>query len=328
MRRSGTSRRARTNDGSHLFEGAKQTPPQQGVRTHHEHRVKSDGGNEEIIRVREMLRDLTQEAQSLRLQRDRCYDENNRLREMAKTLSNDIVDLRSENKSLREDNENLRRSGHNSVVEKRRSIFGPENANEIHNVRSATAAICSQISSLTVADLLAAGLLYAGFTPTRLQKNNTSRKIKWFKAFYGVEPTTVSPFFQDLKQSYPGIAFKDCLMTMNWLYLYESYPVLSGRWKYCEEYIAQKIMDYGDKMAKVAMKKIDFQLKDKVNLGRAVDCATFMVQEMRLDPSSKWFDYKTHSCGLVSAFRRGLSSLFFSKSRLSNISATFIYHAS
>lgn len=27
-------------------------------------------------------------------------------------------------------------------------------------------------------------------------------------------------------------------------------------------------------------------------LGRTVDCCTFMIHEMRLDPSSQWFDWK------------------------------------
>ena len=30
------------------------------------------------------------------------------------------------------------------------------------------------------------------------------------------------------------------------------------------------------------------------------DCVNFLIQEPRLDPSSKWFDHKNHSAGLVS----------------------------
>ena len=98
----------------------------------------------------------------------------------------------------------------------------------------------------------------------------------------------------------PGINYKDCLMTMNWMFLYDTYPVLTARWKYCEEYIGDKVIEYGLKMAKLGRKKIIFALNHKIKIGRTVDCVTFMVQEMRLDPSAKWFDYKTHSCGLVS----------------------------
>ena len=79
-----------------------------------------------------------------------------------------------------------------------------------------------------------------------------------------MEPTTVAPFFADLKSEYPDIVFKDCLMTMNWLTLYETYIILSGRWKYCEEYIGSKVMGYGMLMARVVIKKIAFELNDDV----------------------------------------------------------------
>ncbi len=58
------------------------------------------------------------------------------------------------------------------------------------------------------------------------------------------------------------------------------------------------MIDCGMKMAKLACKKITFELKHDIELGRSVDCATFMTHEFRLDQSAGWFDYKTHSCGL------------------------------
>ena len=79
-------------------------------------------------------------------------------------------------------------------------------------------------------------------------------------------------------------------MTTNWPYLYVRYPVLSGRWKYWEEYIGPKVIEHRFKMATVGMKKTIFEPKDDVELGHTVDCPTFMVHEMRLDPRSKWFD--------------------------------------
>lgn len=155
-----------------------------------------------------------------------------------------------------------------------------------------------EIPSATPTEILSAGLSYAGFDLNRQQHNKMSRRVVWFKAFYGVEPNTVAPFFVDLKNEYPDIVYKDCLMTMNWVTLYETYVVMSGRWKYCEEYIGSKVVEYGFKMRKVAMRKIKFELDDDIELGRSVDCTTCKVQEFRLDPSTAWFDYKTHSCGL------------------------------
>ena len=152
--------------------------------------------------------------------------------------------------------------------------------------------LTNSLSVLTHSTILEAGLAYAGFGKERQERNNNSRKVVWFKSFYGVEPTTILPFFLDIKAEYPDICYKDCLMTMNWLYLYDTYPVLSGRWKYCEEYIGAKVIEYGKKMAVIARRKIVFELKDDVEIGRTVDCSTFMIHEMRLDPSSKWFDWK------------------------------------
>lgn len=150
-------------------------------------------------------------------------------------------------------------------------------------------------------DVLYDGLLYAGFDMHRLKKNNFQRKAKWFKTFYGVDHTTVSPYLLDLKKKFPGIKYRDYLMTMNWLTLYEVYPVLSARWKRSEEYIGSKIIECSIKMAELAQEKISLPLQHKVELGRTIDCTTFQIFEMRQDPHTKWFDWKTHSAGLVRA---------------------------
>ena len=154
------------------------------------------------------------------------------------------------------------------------------------------------LTSTTPADILFSGLIYAGFEPKVQQRNNVERNIDRFKSFYGVEPSTAAPLLRDLKDDYQDISFKDCLMTMNWLNLYDTYPVLSGRWKCCEETIGSKVINTGMKLAAIGEKKIVFHLAHDVVLGRTVDATTFMVYEMRQDPSNKWFDYKTHSCGL------------------------------
>ena len=159
-------------------------------------------------------------------------------------------------------------------------------------------------------EILKAGLIYVGFDRNRQAINNLTRKNDWFKAFYGVKPTTVAPLFGEMKTINANITCKKCLLTMNWLYLYDTYPVLSARWNCSEEFIGRTLMQYGMLMASVGRSKIVFDLEHDVMLGRTVDCSTFMVQEMRLEPSAKWFDFKTNSCGLVSSISmlNGLSS--------------------
>lgn len=151
---------------------------------------------------------------------------------------------------------------------------------------------------------------YAGFDQACQSKNNAERKMKWFKAFYGIEPTTISAIFEDIRHdSRKRVTAKGLLMALNWLFLYETYPVLSGRWKFSEETIMKWVVEYGLLIAKLSREKIVFELKDNIALGRTVDCVNFTCQEMRLDPSSKWFDHKSNSCGLVSCKLR--SVLYF-----------------
>ena len=149
-------------------------------------------------------------------------------------------------------------------------------------------------------EILSDGLLFAGFKLKRLQSNNIRRRGEWFKSFYGVPHTTATPYLADLRMYYPHVEYKLCFLTMNWLCLYDTYPVLSGRWGYSEEYIGEKVMEYSSLMAKLARTKIIFKLEYDIELGRSIDTASFMIHEMRLNPHSKWFDWKTHSCGLVS----------------------------
>lgn len=162
--------------------------------------------------------------------------------------------------------------------------------------------ILSKPTTLVVTpdDILRAGLIYAGFDHDRQEINNEARRIKWFKAFYGVAPLTVAAMFEDFRDIEPHANVKEFLMALNWLFLYDTYPVLSGRWKFSEEFIMKSVAAYGSSIEVLSKKKIIFTLKHDVKLGRSVDCCNFTIQEMRLDPNSKWYDHKSNSCGLVS----------------------------
>ena len=69
------------------------------------------------------------------------------------------------------------------------------------------------------------------------------------------------------------------------------------------------VVKYALLLAKFSKKKIVFELENDIVLGRTVDCVNFTCQEMRLDPSSKWFDHKSNSCGLVSCKLRSVLQL-------------------
>ena len=171
-------------------------------------------------------------------------------------------------------------------------------ANHGHDI----AHILSKPTTLVVTpdDLLRAGLVYAGFDHARQAKNNEDRQIKWFKAFYGVAPITVAAMFEDIRDINNDANAKEFLMALNWLFLYDTYPVLSGRWKFSEEFIMKSVADYASLIEVLSKNKIVFDLMHDLKIGRSVDCCNFTIQEMRLDPNSKWYDHKSNSCGLVS----------------------------
>ena len=175
---------------------------------------------------------------------------------------------------------------------------GANHGHSSHNI----AHILSKPTTLVVTpdDILQAGLVYVGFDHARQAINNEGRKINWFKAFYGVAPLTVAAMFNDIRDINNHANVKEFLMALNWLFIYDTYPVLSGRWKFSEEFIMKSVADYESLIEVLSKKKIVFELKHDLKLGRSVDCCNFMIQEMRLDPSSKWYDHKSNSSGLVS----------------------------
>lgn len=239
------------------------------------------------------LRDLTNRVSELEHKNNAYYNENKKLNDMLKKMSNDMKGLQNENSSLRKTNTRVYDDKHCT-----RPKFGPVELPS--HSPSEKVSLSKEVNILTDVDILYVGLKYAGFDPSKRQKGNLGRNIERFKSFYGVPPTTVKPFFTDLKQDNPNIIFKDCFMTMNWLYSYDTYSVLAGRWGYCEEYIGPKVVDYGKKMAKLKEKKILFEFKHNSKYKASVDGVNFNVNEFRLDPSKKWYNHKSNCCGLVS----------------------------
>lgn len=167
--------------------------------------------------------------------------------------------------------------------------------------KSSAPKIYREVEMLTDVDLLFVGLQLVGFDVNRQRKVSVKHNIDRFKAFYGVPPTTAVPLLTDLREDNPGITFRDSLMTLNWLFGYDTYIVLSARWDRCEEYIGETVISHGFMIAKLRVKKILFQFKYDTEYKLSIDCCVFTVREMRLDPSEQWFDWKSHSAGLVSS---------------------------
>ena len=121
-----------------------------------------------------------------------------------------------------------------------------------------------------------------GFDHSRQNNVNDATNIERFKAFYGLEPTTLVPAFTDVKNKFPEATFHHLLITMNWLTLYDKYLVLSGRWGYHPATIGPLVWRYA--------RMIQSFLNDKVGLHHvdmdtaiplSLDTTTFTVNEIR-----------------------------------------------
>ena len=88
-------------------------------------------------------------------------------------------------------------------------------------------------------------------------------------------------------------------MTMNWFKEYRTEYAISGTWGFgCTKHIRNTLKEYAKKMASLVDVKIVFGgFDEKENIVFSVDCVHFTANEFRLDPSTKWFDFKSHSSG-------------------------------
>ena len=106
--------------------------------------------------------------------------------------------------------------------------------------------------TMTADDILLYGLCYAGFGRDR-QQVKEKLSVDRFKAHYGSEPRTVKDLMVDLLDDFPSMGFKDLLMGLNWLKLYDIECVLAGRWNYSEGVCREKCRE--------TVQRIQFQRK-------------------------------------------------------------------
>ena len=106
-----------------------------------------------------------------------------------------------------------------------------------------------------------------------------------FNAHFGVGPKTVSVVTSDLRNATPSLPRKIILMSFNWLNSYDTYPVLSGRWGYHEDTIANHVKRCTKQLQNLKHKKIVFGGWDPdEKFPFTVDCVQFKNNEPRTDP--------------------------------------------
>mmetsp|Transcript_12008 Transcript_12008/g.19841 ORF Transcript_12008/g.19841 Transcript_12008/m.19841 type:complete len:438 (-) Transcript_12008:41-1354(-) len=153
--------------------------------------------------------------------------------------------------------------------------------------------------TFSVDKVLRDGLIFAGFNDERITRCGEKRNTDRFKAHYGVGPKTVVSFLEDLFNKHPSLKYKDVFMTLNWLKTYSVAHVMAAIWGPCEEYINPVLEDYIAKFASLKEGKIRLdRFNDETIIVFSIDACHFMVDEMALDPSTRWYDFKKGGAGL------------------------------
>lgn len=161
-----------------------------------------------------------------------------------------------------------------------------------------------EASIMTADEILFYGLCYVGFDKKR-QNVVVETNVARFKAHFGPEPRTVKDLMSDLCMEYPDTKFKEVLMCLNWLKLYDVESVLAGRWNYDESVCRSKIRKVTVQIQSfratvIVLDPHSFRPEETHII--TVDGVNFITQEFRLDPGTKWFDHKSHSSGLKYEF--------------------------
>lgn len=182
-----------------------------------------------------------------------------------------------------------------------RSSSGSGTGSARPNLPRATVQPRRQLSpkSLSHMEIEQMGLEFAGFDSRRRASAGEKLNVERFKAHYGVGPITVEALFNDLLVKFPDFDYRLGLMAMNFLKCYETEHVMAGRWKNCEDFIRPKVWEYVGKIQSLKASKIvlgGFDSRETILFG--LDCFDCNVQEFRLDPSAKWYSFKSNHSGL------------------------------
>jgi hypothetical protein len=150
---------------------------------------------------------------------------------------------------------------------------------------------------MTESFILSKGLSLVGF-PSSRQKVRHSLNVERFRSFYGVGPKAATAILKDLEKK-AEMEISHFFMTLNWLRLYDTEHVLSGRWGLSEETIRNQIKSMSEAIQSLKERKIvwgDFD-DDEVFI-ITVDGVHCRINEPRNDPGSKWYDHKSNSAGV------------------------------
>jgi hypothetical protein len=139
------------------------------------------------------------------------------------------------------------------------------------------------------------GLEFAGFEIKR--QGSANIKNRRFRAHFGIGAAALASMYNDIREK--NISINRLLMAMNFLKGYDTEHVLSGRWKLNEKDIRESNRSVVIVIQCLKEKKVVWGgwEDDEIFIG-SVDGVNCRIQEVRKDPGSKWFDYKSNGAGV------------------------------
>eukprot|EP00956_Cyclotella_meneghiniana_P006111 scaffold7957_cov68-Cyclotella_meneghiniana.AAC.2 len=114
------------------------------------------------------------------------------------------------------------------------------------------------VTTIEPKDLLYYSLPIFGYSHKRQAGVKKEENTLRFKEFFGVEPTTVAPVLNDLKEEYPEyFRVEYGLMTFHWFKCYGTERTIAGPWKVgCLQSLRDTIKLYTDNISSLRVKKI------------------------------------------------------------------------
>ncbi|KAK1744412.1 hypothetical protein QTG54_004945 [Skeletonema marinoi] len=159
---------------------------------------------------------------------------------------------------------------------------------------------------LTADDILVMGLSWVNINEKR-QQVRQALNVERFKSFFGVEPSTLKDVYSKLVDlcDVDDVGLKEFLMLVEWLNKYDTESGMTSRWGWDEKHIGRKLKKVGKQMQSASKAVIVLDLNNfdpKEVIIVSVDCVNYATTEFRLDPSTMWFDHKSHGPGLKYEF--------------------------
>jgi DDE superfamily endonuclease len=154
-----------------------------------------------------------------------------------------------------------------------------------------------QQQALNAREILSLGLSLVGFDRNRQEVGDKLNERR-FRAFYGVGASALLAMYNDLSPNPPELT--RFLMTINWLKLYDTEHVLSGRWDLHENTIRPALKNCSESIQSLKGTKVVWGTFDEDEVFLiTVDGVHCRIREVRKDPGAKWYDHKSNGPGLA-----------------------------